>query len=706
MRIRTKFLIILLCLVLPPLLATSYLALREARQLGHDLADREAFSFKRSAERELALMVDLIGEDINDNRQMQELSVTLLAKATERALTTPVPAGMAVYFDDAFEKGLPEGVRRWAGSNSPSVVATADALSMHLPEGVPQASVFGDARRLASLLPTMNMLREKLADTFLWAYVALPNGLLATYPGHGKLPTAYDARVREWYKAALREGGVVWRILVDASTKRLTATVSMPIRDDKGRILGVAGLDAPIEAMLPESDLSKRWGSGVRALVVVSEEAAAGKRIMVLGDREFLAQNPGWNTPVLATALKSDDTENLAKLATAVDARHSALIALTLDGVPSFAAYRPFLSTTSAGLLVVVPRNAVLAQAESAESSILDRTKSMIIVVAAFTLVAIVAAVILAIFGSRAVTRPVTALCRTVEQLAQGDLSARAPVIGRDELAGLALAFNGMAPKLSERLRLKQDMMLAMEVQQNLLPKAPPKLPGLDIAGATFFCDETGGDYYDYLQFAQRTTVDCDVVLGDVTGHGISAALFMATGRALLRGGADPAAGPAELLNLVNALLCQDTGDSGRFITLFFLRLENGGLAPGGRLTWTRAGHDPALVYDPVADSFEELMGPGIPLGVVPDFAYDEQSRPGLKPGQFLVMGTDGIWEARNPDGEMYGKDRFRDVLRRQADAPAEAIIAAVYGDVTRFQAGLPREDDITLVIVRALSAA
>ena len=74
----------------------------------------------------------------------------------------------------------------------------------------------------------MNMLREKLADTFLWAYVALPNGLLATYPGHGKLPTAYDARVREWYKAALREGGVVWRILVDASTKRLTATVSMP----------------------------------------------------------------------------------------------------------------------------------------------------------------------------------------------------------------------------------------------------------------------------------------------------------------------------------------------------------------------------------------------------------------------------------------------------------------------------------------------
>lgn len=706
MRIRTKLLIILLCLVVPPLVAVSYLALDEARQLGHDLADREAFSFKRSAERELALMVDLIGEDINDNRQAQELSVTLLSQAASRALIGAEQDKAPVYFDDAFEQGVPHGLRLLTDPYAPIAASTADAISMHVPQGVSQSSVMADARRLATLLPTMTLLREKLADNFLWAYVALPNGLLATYPGHGKLPEEYDVRSREWYTAALHDNGPAWRILVDAATKRLTATVSIPIRDEKGRVLGVAGLDAPFESMLPESDLSKRWGNGVRVLVVVPEQTPEGKRIMVLGDREFMERSRGWNTPVTATPLRSDTPDSLATLSAAMEARQAVLVSLTLDSVPSIAAYRPFPSTPSAGLLVVVPRRAVLEQAESAEISILARTRSMIYVVAAFTLGAILAAVLLAIYGARAVTRPVTGLCQAVDQLAQGDLSARARVVGRDELSELAQAFNSMAPKLSERMRLKQDMMLAMEVQQNLLPKAPPLLPGLDIAGATFFCDETGGDYYDYLQFAQRHSNDCDVVLGDVTGHGISAALFMATGRALMRGGADPEAGPAALLSLVNALLCQDTGDSGRFITLFFLRLESGGLAPSGQLTWARAGHDPTLLYDPETDSFEELMGPGLPLGVVPDFVYEQQSRAGLTPGQFLVMGTDGIWEARNPDGEMYGKDRFRQVLRQHAASSAEKMIAAVYEDVTRFQAGESREDDITLVIVRALPKA
>lgn len=704
MRIRTKLLIVLVCLVVPPLLATSYLALREARNLGYDLAEREAFSFKRSAERELALMVDLIGEDIDDNRRAQELSVSLLAEAAGRALAGPVPAATPMYFDDAFADGVPEGLRALPGPDAPPEASTADALALHVPEGVSRKGVTANARRLASLLPTMVMLRGNLGENLLWAYVALPSGLLAVFPGHGPLPPGYDARARTWYAAALAKRGPIWRILVDATSGRLTATVSAPMFDRNGRILGVAGLDAPLEAMMPESDLSKRWGNGVRALIVGLEKTPAGKRVTVIGDREFLHQAQGWNTAPASSFLRSADTEGLDRVAKAIADRHSALVAMAIDGTPAFVAYRPFPST-EAGMLVVVPRSAVLAQAESAESSILARTKSMIIVVTAFTLVTIIAAVILAIFGSRAVTRPVTALCRVAEQLAQGDLSARAPVTGRDELADLARAFNGMAPKLSERMRLKQDMMLAMEVQQNLLPKAPPKLSGLDIAGATFFCDETGGDYYDYLQFSHQDD-NCDVVLGDVTGHGISAALFMATGRALLRGGADPDIGPARLLNVVNGLLCQDTGDSGRFITLFFLRLEKSGLDPAGRLVWTRAGHDPALLYDPEADTFEELMGPGIPLGVVPDFVYVEQARPGLRPGQLLVMGTDGIWEARNSEGEMYGKERFLEVLRRHRDDAAEAIIAAVYEAVTRFQAGLPREDDITLVVVRALPTA
>jgi sigma-B regulation protein RsbU (phosphoserine phosphatase) len=705
MRIRTKLLCILLVLALPPLLAVSFYALRQGRLLGDELAQHAADAFKHAAERELALMVDLIGEDLNDNRQMLELALTFLAREAERALSGPsVPAGPLLFAEDIDAAGgLPSGFSRLDDADKPGIAATADAPSFFLPPGLSKERSLAEARRLAGLLPTLATLRQKLRENMLWGYVALSNGLMCSFPGHGQVPAGYDARTRPWYQAALSRGGTAWSILVDAATGRLTATISAPVYGKDGQVLGVAGIDAPLETMLPESDLSGRWGGGVRALIVRTGDSPGGG-VEMIGNRDFLAASHGWNTPVNPIPLASPDTATLARLAGDIDGKRSDLVSLSLGGEDYFAVFKPF-PDTPAGLLVLVPRQAVLAQADTAEAAILTRTRGMMTVVVSFALFAVGAAVVLAFGGARAVTRPVTALCDVAGRLAEGDLAARAPVTGKDELATLAETFNAMAPKLSERLRLKQDMLLAMEVQQNLLPKVPPSLPGLSVAGATFFCDETGGDYFDYLQFTPRDGAGCDVALGDATGHGIAAALFMATGRALLRGGLGGDPGPAALLTLVNGLLCRDTSDSGRFLTLFFLRLEGGGLAPEGRLVWSRAGHDPALLFDPATDVFEELMGPGLPLGVMPEYVYEEQARPGLTPGQVLALGTDGIWEARNPAGEMYGKDRLRDVLRRRAADSAEAIVAAVHQDVTDFQDGSSNDDDLTLVVIKALPA-
>jgi sigma-B regulation protein RsbU (phosphoserine phosphatase) len=707
MRIRTKLLLILLALVLPPLLAVSYYALREGRLLGEELAGKAADSYRHAAEQELALMVELIGEDLNDNRQMLELSLALLVQEAGRVLATPPPEGATVFSSDAFDAagGLPAGLAPLDGLGVP---ATKDAPSFSRPAGSGGPWPSADARRLTRLLPTFGTLRAKLAENILWAYVALPDGLLCTFPGHGRMPAGYDPRDRPWYRAALHRGGPAWTILFDASTGRLTATVAAPIPGPDGKLLGVAGIDAPLETLLPESDLSRRWGEGVRALIVrnappsAGAAGGAGSGVEVLGSRDFLAAGSGWNTPVAPARLASPDAAALSGLAAAIDAGRPGQMELSLDGERYFAVYKPF-PDAPAGLLVLVPRQAVLHQADSAGAAILSRTRGMLTVVVSFALAAVAGAVLLAYFGARAVTRPVTSLCHAAERLAQGDLAARAPVAGRDELGSLAATFNDMAPKLAERLRLKQDMLLAMEVQQNLLPKAPPALPGLDIAGATSFCDETGGDYFDYPHLTPQGGAICDVVVGDATGHGVAAALFMATGRALLRAGRGGAPGPAALLSLASGLLWQDAMESGRFLTLYYLRLENGGLAPEGRLTWARAGHDPALLYDPATDAFEELLGPGLPLGVLPDYAYAEQSHPGLAPGQVLAIGTDGIWEARNPDGEMYGKERFRKVLRATARDTAQAIVAAIHRDVAGFQAGAPRDDDITVVVLKAL---
>jgi len=118
-------------------------------------------------------------------------------------------------------------------------------------------------------------------------------------------------------------------------------------------------------------------------------------------------------------------------------------------------------------------------------------------------------------------------------------------------------------------------------------------------------------------------------------------------------------------------------------------------------LRWVRAGHDPALVYSPETDGFEELKGVGIALGVTDDFEYLEQHKKGLENGQIIAIGTDGIWEAFNSDGQMFGKKRLCEIIQKNAESPAEDILNEVYTRLHVFMNGTKFADDITLVIIK-----
>jgi sigma-B regulation protein RsbU (phosphoserine phosphatase) len=293
------------------------------------------------------------------------------------------------------------------------------------------------------------------------------------------------------------------------------------------------------------------------------------------------------------------------------------------------------------------------------------------------------------------VTRSAADLARAARRLAQGDFSARAHPRGRDELAELGGIFNDMAPQLADRVRMRESLELAMEVQHRLLPKSPPRLPGLDMAAISIYCDETGGDYYDFFEFADRKAGRVGLVVGDVTGHGVGAALLMATARALLRPRTEEGGTPGEIVAGVNRDLTLDTMGTGRFMTLFYLEID----PSARRLAWARAGHDPALLHDPRAGTFRELDGRGIPLGIVEDAAYEDKDMGGVPDGAVLVIGSDGIWETRNPAGEMFGKDRLRQVVREKSAAGAAAVLEAVVQALDDFRGGGPQEDDVTLVV-------
>jgi len=245
----------------------------------------------------------------------------------------------------------------------------------------------------------------------------------------------------------------------------------------------------------------------------------------------------------------------------------------------------------------------------------------------------------------------------------------------------------------------KKSLALAGEVQKSLLPQHGLRFDGLEIAGRSLSCEEIGGDYFDYLWGEEYSNNPFSVVVGDITGHGVDAALLMTTARAFLRMRASQSGSISQIVNELNHHLARDILDSGRFMTLFYLTIDRN----SRNLRWVRAGHDPAIVYDPSHDRFEELKGEGLALGVNDTFSYEENLRTGMVEGQIIAVGTDGIWETRNKDGAMYGKDRLKKILRREANEGAEVILNAVYDDITLFTRGMRIEDDITLVVVKVV---
>jgi len=213
------------------------------------------------------------------------------------------------------------------------------------------------------------------------------------------------------------------------------------------------------------------------------------------------------------------------------------------------------------------------------------------------------------------------------------------------------------------------------------------------VAGRSLYCDETGGDYFDFIELSEDRL---GVVIGDVSGHGVSAALLMASVRGFLRARATLSGSTASIITGVNRLISADTAETGQFMTLFYLVVEH----QNRRITWVRAGHDPGLLYCPETDQFEELSGAGLALGVDEDWEFKDFNRT-VKPGQIVLLTTDGIFEAHNPAGEMFGKARFKEVVRQNARLEAEGLRKVVYEAVTEFRGAEPQEDDITLVILK-----
>ncbi len=244
-----------------------------------------------------------------------------------------------------------------------------------------------------------------------------------------------------------------------------------------------------------------------------------------------------------------------------------------------------------------------------------------------------------------------------------------------------------------ERERLARDLELARQIQLSLLPATPPVVPGWRFAGYSKSCDQTGGDYYDFLPTADG----CDLVIGDVSGHGVAAALLMSTARAFLRALHEQEPDPGRIITRMNALLEHDMADDA-FMSFVFARLRS-----DGRCGLVNAGHEAPLFFR-ARRGFDEIDIGGLLLGMLPDMTWDLTEVPPLERGDLLVLFTDGVFEAQAPpDFRQYGIERLRETVIRNGGKGAEAVRDAIVASVDAWLGCHPPHDDMTLVVAERL---
>jgi serine phosphatase RsbU (regulator of sigma subunit) len=246
--------------------------------------------------------------------------------------------------------------------------------------------------------------------------------------------------------------------------------------------------------------------------------------------------------------------------------------------------------------------------------------------------------------------------------------------------------------------RMEEEMAIGRRIQRSLLPASCPQIPGWEFAAYYRAARQVGGDLYDFISLPESPHL-LHLVIADVTGKGVPAALFMAFGRTVIRTEVRNGCLPAETLRRTNRSILQDIRTP-LFLSAFYATLETG----NGRLTFANAGHNQPYLRrrDGVV---EPLVSKGLLLGVFPEAIIEEETAM-LEPGDCLLLYTDGITEARNAAGDLFEEERLEAVIAEQDGESADGLLQAIVAAVEEFVGDTPQADDFTLVVGRRIVAS
>jgi sigma-B regulation protein RsbU (phosphoserine phosphatase) len=564
-----------------------------------------------------------------------------------------------------------------------------------------------EARTLAGLADALKAVYTSDND-MTSVYIATDSGLMLIYPGNGTLPKDYDPRTRQWYIQAAAQEGLVWSDApyVDAGNNGLVMTCSRAVT---APLYGhwVIGSDVSTKT-INEDFIGQTLGGNGYAVLINQNGDVISRPGLSAGDVR-------WNEPFGQENAFSGNDPGLGVVAANMTAGMTGIGKVWFNGTETYVAYAP-VSSMNWSLGISLPVSQITQPVEKFTGKIegatqdtgthitaqTDRLKTVFSILFVVILLFVL---LVSVHLSRVITGPVATLKEGAAAFGDGDLDYRVTIRSGDEFEDLARSFNTMADALKENIenlkrttaekeRYAKEMEIARSIQTSFLPEKMPEIPGCDISAVMIPAMEVGGDFYDVVPLRDGKW---SFVIADVSGKGVSAALFMAMSRTLIRAALEGAPDTSAALCTANRMIARNAPSS-MFVTVFSAVLNPVKLT----LACTNAGHNPPLVVRGDSGEAIFLQERGVAMGVLPDMDGTPEYVQ-LKTGDLFIMYTDGVTEAFDARYAAFGEDRLVRIAQECRTLSAGEVRDRIIAAIREFTGPVPQSDDITLVVIRVL---
>ena len=524
-------------------------------------------------------------------------------------------------------------------------------------------------------------LREDTLRAGFYAYLDSETGLTRSDPEF--MSEEYDYHSRMWYQqiraGVERRYQTVWTspYYEFIGTNSLLTTVGAGIFDEYGIFVGMATADWQIQSLIDRLSAIKPTEN---SFVLLASPAYDYVIVKTRTEQEF--------TGSLLSGLAWYDELRLSDDGAMQTGRFS------IEGVEYISISR--MLENGWVFSMQVPANEIFSAVESRNTfySLLIGILSLVLLVLAFLLI------------SFFVNRPIKKLSLGVAELGGGDLDRKIDIKSKDEIGMLAAVFNKMTVDLKESIeqnaleraekeRIVTELEVAATIQASMLPctfPAFPKRTEFELYASMEPAKEVGGDFYDFFMIDADTLA---VVIADVSGKGVPAALFMVVAKILIKNNSQYGKTPKEVFDTVNSLLCENN-EADMFVTAFLGFLD----IPTGKFTYVNAGHEPPFLKR-AGGEFEKLrVNPNLMLAAMDGMVY-RQEETVLRRGDMLLLYTDGVTEAVNPGYELFTAARLQISVNKYGSSDVTELITEIRAEIDRFANGAEQADDITMLTLR-----